>query len=166
VSPRKRTPQRRGERVAPPPAKEEWDVVFATGDAVDGWEELSRHAPGPTRGCWEKLRTDPFRHDRRQHPLRNRLGTRQIGEKTLNQWQYEVTGAGRVWYCPDPDERTVWLTDASVGHPEATESEEHLCPRPAADTSARSASPIGEMAGDVLERGRSALRPRHLPDQD
>ena len=34
----------RGERVAPPPAKEEWDVVFATGDAVDGWEE-------PTADC-------------------------------------------------------------------------------------------------------------------
>ena len=44
-----------------------------------------------------------------------------IGDKELEQWQYEVTGAGRVWYCPDPPERTVWLTDASVGHPKATE---------------------------------------------
>ena len=39
----------------------------------------------------------------------------------LEQWQYEVTGAGRVWYCPDRESRTVWLTDASVGHLKATE---------------------------------------------
>ena len=118
---RKRTPQRRGERVAPPPPNDEWDVVFATSQAVDGWEQLGRHAPGPTHECWQQLRTNPLRHDRRQKPLKGRLSERQIGDQTLEQWQYEVTGAGRVWYCPDPTSGTVWLTDASVGHPKATE---------------------------------------------
>lgn len=118
---RKRTPQRRGERVAPPPAKDHWDVIFATGDAVNGWDQLGRHAPGPTNDCWEHLRADPLRTDRRQAALKGRLSRRQIGEKELEQWQYEVTGAGGVWYCPDPQERTVWLVDASVGHPNATE---------------------------------------------
>ena len=121
MTPRKRTLQRRGERVAPPPAKTQWDVIFATSDAVDGWEQLGRHTPGPTNDYWEQLRTDPLRIDRRQAALKGQLSRRQIGEKELEQWQYEVTGAGRVWYCPDPQEPTVWLTDASVGHPKATE---------------------------------------------
>jgi hypothetical protein len=36
-------------------------------------------------------------------------------------WQYEVTAAGRLWYCIDDQHRTVWLTDATTGHPKATE---------------------------------------------
>lgn len=67
------------------------------------------------------LRMEPFRRDRRQHPLHDRLEYRTVGGRRLGQWQYEVTGAGRVWYCPDPEVRTVWLTDAFVGHPKATE---------------------------------------------
>jgi len=39
----------------------------------------------------------------------------------MEQWQYEVTGAGRLWYCIDDEQRTVWLIDATVGHPKATE---------------------------------------------
>ena len=66
----KRTPPQRGERVAPPPTRGEWDVVFATSDAADGWEQLGRHAPGPTNECWRRLRTNPLRVDKRQHPLK------------------------------------------------------------------------------------------------
>lgn len=96
-------------------------MVFATGDAVDGWEQLGRQAPGPTEDCWQQLRTDPLRRDKRQHPLRDKLGHRIVGERELEQWQYEVTGAGRVWYCPDLIQRIVWMTGAFVGHPKATE---------------------------------------------
>lgn len=39
----------------------------------------------------------------------------------MEQWQYEVTGAGRLWYCIDDGQRIVWLTEATVGHPKATE---------------------------------------------
>jgi hypothetical protein len=44
-----------------------------------------------------------------------------IGDQELDQWHYEVTEAGRVWYCTDPKQKIVWMTDASVGHPRATE---------------------------------------------
>lgn len=40
---------------------------------------------------------------------------------TLERWQYEVTGAGRVWYLVDDERRTVWISYAGVGHPKATE---------------------------------------------
>lgn len=31
------------------------------------------------------------------------------------------TAGGRIWYCPDPDKRVVWLIAASTGHPKVTE---------------------------------------------
>jgi len=39
----------------------------------------------------------------------------------LEQWQYEVTGGGRIWYLVDDATRTVWLTYAGTGHPKATD---------------------------------------------
>jgi hypothetical protein len=44
-----------------------------------------------------------------------------VGGKTLEQWQYEVTGAERIWYGIDDDRRTVHLTLARVGHPRQTD---------------------------------------------
>jgi hypothetical protein len=29
------------------------------------------------------------------------LGTRSVNGEMLEQWQYEVTGGGRLWYCID-----------------------------------------------------------------
>jgi hypothetical protein len=100
----------------------EWDIRFATGESADGWEKLPAHAPGPTKECWERPRQDPRRHDQRQKQLRDKLGSRRVGNQLLEQWQYEVTGAGRVWNCPEDSRRTVWLTYASTGHPSATGS--------------------------------------------
>jgi hypothetical protein len=62
-------------------------------------------------------RTNP----RRQHPLRGELAVHVVSGRPLEQWQYEVTGAGRVWYCIGDGARTVWLTAASTGHPKGTE---------------------------------------------
>jgi hypothetical protein len=44
-----------------------------------------------------------------------------VNGRLLEQWQHEVTGAGRVWYVIDDDRRTAWMTDASPGHPKETE---------------------------------------------
>jgi hypothetical protein len=49
------------------------------------------------------------------------LGQRIVNGIEMEQWQYEVTSAGRLWYCIDEQALTVWLTDAHVGHPKATE---------------------------------------------
>jgi hypothetical protein len=115
--------KRRGARVAPPPRTGEWVLRFQDAGAADGWEDLCRRAPGPTREAWEELTRNP--RDRsnpsRQAPLRHALARRVIGGKELEQWQYEVTGAGRIWYCPDDETRTVLLTRATTGHPKETE---------------------------------------------
>jgi hypothetical protein len=39
----------------------------------------------------------------------------------LEQWQYEVTAGGRIWYCPDPQDKIVWIVVASTAHPKLTE---------------------------------------------
>lgn len=39
----------------------------------------------------------------------------------MEQWQYEVTSGGRIWYGIDDAKRTIWMTHAGTGHPKATE---------------------------------------------
>ena len=112
---------KRGDRVAPPPGEGEWDLRFGDAEAVNGWDQLSRHAPGPTLAGWTILRRDPRRRGGRQHPLKGELGTRLIGGRLLEQWQLEITGAGRIWYAIDDERRVVVLTLATVGHPARTD---------------------------------------------
>ncbi|EUA35221.1 hypothetical protein I552_6011 [Mycobacterium xenopi 3993] len=33
----------------------------------------------------------------------------------MEQWQYEVTGGGRIWYLVDVEKRTLWLRHAGLG---------------------------------------------------
>jgi hypothetical protein len=112
---------KRKERVAPPPKAGGWDFRFATSDAVKGWEQVCSAAPANARTAWDRITSDPRRRDARQHPLKGSLGTRLVNGVELEQWQYEVTAGGRIWYCVDDEESTVWMTDASIGHPKGTE---------------------------------------------
>lgn len=64
--------------------------------------------------------TTPENHDR-QHRLRGDFATHAIGGVPLEQWQYEITAGGRIWYCPDPEKRIMWIVIATCGHPKATE---------------------------------------------
>jgi len=70
------------------------------------------------RAAWETLTRGP--RDRsnpaRQAQQRLDLATRTIGGREFEQWQYEVTGGGRIWYCPDPEKMIVLVTYAGVGH--------------------------------------------------
>jgi len=113
-------PKRR-ERVAPPPAKGGWDFRYATGEAVTGWESVCAVAASNARVAWERITADPRRRDDRQHPLKGELGSRTVNSETMEQWQYEVTSGGRLWYCIDDRRRTIWLTEAMSGHPKPTE---------------------------------------------
>jgi len=114
---------KRGDRVAPPPRQGEWEMQFFTADSARGWEDLCKQARGPTREAWEGISRDPRGRQnlKRQHPLQGDFATRLINGVSLEQWQYEVTGAGRIWYCPDPTEKIVYVTLAGCGHPNATD---------------------------------------------
>jgi hypothetical protein len=115
---------KRGDRAAPPPRSGEWDLLFGDASAADGWEALGKQAAGPLFEAWAHLRRDP--RDRavnadRIHPLKGSLGKKTIGGRELAQWQYEVTGAGRIWYCPDDARKVVHITWACAGHPPRTD---------------------------------------------
>jgi hypothetical protein len=58
---------------------------------------------------------------RRHHRLKGSLGTAKHGGRELEQWQYEITGSGRVWFLIDDAERKVWLTLVESGHPSKTD---------------------------------------------
>jgi hypothetical protein len=116
-------PAKRGDRVAPPARPGGWEARFVTSEAAKGWEELCRVARANTWEAWVVLTERPQRPENpaRQHRLRGQLSTHHIGGRMLEQWQYEVTAGGRIWYCPDPDRRIVWVVAASTAHPKATE---------------------------------------------
>ena len=112
---------RRRDRVAPPPRPGGWDIRFADNASAKGWEQICRESPSSARAAWEALTAAPRQHSRRQHPLRGSRRLYGVNGVEMEQWQYEVTGSGRIWYCIDDQKKTVWLTRVSVGHPKATE---------------------------------------------
>jgi hypothetical protein len=57
----------------------------------------------------------------RHHRMRHGLATEMVKGRVLDRWQIEVTGAGRVWYLVDEENRTIWIDYAGTGHPKATD---------------------------------------------
>ena len=114
------TPRRR-DRAAPPPRKGEWDCRFASNDAAKSWEQLGASAPNNVRAAWEHITANPRHRSKRQKRLRHALATATVNGIEMPQWQFEVTGGGRIWYCFDDDKKTIWLTAVHIGHPKATE---------------------------------------------
>ena len=112
---------KRKERVAPPPRADGWDFRFATSEAAKGWDQICAAASANARTAWDRITQDPRARSSRQHPLHGQLATRTINGNALEQWQYEATAAGRIWYCIDDAASTIWMTDASTGHPKVTE---------------------------------------------
>ncbi|MBO0870738.1 MAG: hypothetical protein J2P15_19450 [Micromonosporaceae bacterium] len=114
---------RRGDRVAPPPGPDEWDVIFGTNEAGKGWDELCTQATTNTRHAWQLMRTspDPTPTTSRHHPLKGAYSTGTYRGRRLPQWQIEVTGSGRIWYLIDAERHRVVVMYASPGHPRATD---------------------------------------------
>jgi hypothetical protein len=101
-----------------------WRLIFNDNSAAEGWQDLCALAPGNMQGVYDHLSKDP--RDRtskagRVCRLLGQLSTRDVKGSTLEQWQWEVTGGGRLWYCPDDPKRIVHIMRASVGHPKETD---------------------------------------------
>lgn len=113
---------KRGDSVAPPVFNGEYDVKYASQEAIDGWRELGKQASGKTRWAWDEMRTNPAPQPEtsRHHRLKHDLATATHGGHDLPQWQIEVTGGGRVWYLFDKEKKTCWLKLAKTGHPQQT----------------------------------------------
>lgn len=99
-----------------------WLVRAADRQAYQGWQQLLTNAAENLDRAWVALTSEPRRVDQRQHPLKGALGVVKVGGAVLEQWQYEVTGGGRIWYAIDDDGRTLWITRAGTGHPRQTDT--------------------------------------------
>jgi len=110
------------DRGNPIPRPHPWLVRAADRQAYQGWQRLLAAVPGNLDRAWVALTSDPRHIDQRQHPLKGSLGMVKIAGSALEQWQYEVTGGGRIWYAIDDDNRTLWITRAGAGHPKDTDT--------------------------------------------
>lgn len=108
----------RGDDIPRPKA---WKFTFGDRQAANGWAELVRSAPNAADHAWVAITSDAKRTDGRQHQLKGNLATATHRGKKLPQWQYEVSGGGRVWYLVDDEQRHLILTHAGPGHPQATD---------------------------------------------
>ncbi len=63
---------------------------------------------------------DRSANPKRTHKLKGELAIRVIAGQKFEQWQHELTGAGRIWYCPDKESRIIWVTRVSLRHPNET----------------------------------------------
>lgn len=109
-------------RGEPIPRPRPWLVRAADRQAYQGWQRLLTVAPDNLDRAWVALTSDPRHIDQRQHPLKGALGVLKVAGAALEQWQYEVTGGGRIWYAIDDDSRTLWITRAGTGHPKQTDT--------------------------------------------
>lgn len=109
----------RGEHIARP---HPWLVRAADRQAFQGWQRLLAAVPENLDRAWVAITGDPRHIDQRQHPLKGALGTVKVAGAALEQWQYEVTGGGRIWYAVDDENRTLWITRAGSGHPKQTDT--------------------------------------------
>jgi hypothetical protein len=114
---------KRGDRIAPPPVPDEWDVIFGTNDAGKCWDELCAQAANNTRLAWQLMRTGPVpaAMTSRHHRLKGSYATGTYRGKPLPQWQIEVTSGGRIWYLAYTAQRRVIIMHASPRHPKPTE---------------------------------------------
>lgn len=104
------------------PRPKPWIVRAADRQAYQGWQRLLTTVPDNLDRAWMAMTGNPRHIDQRQHPLKGQLGVVKLGSAALDQWQYEVTGAGRIWYAIDDESRTLWITRAGAGHPKPTDT--------------------------------------------
>jgi hypothetical protein len=86
-----------------------------------GWDELLRQVPEAADRAWVSITGDPRWTDSRQHRLKGNLSVVTVGDRCMEQWQFEVTAGGRIWYGIDDPTRTLWITQAGTAHPRQTD---------------------------------------------
>jgi hypothetical protein len=111
----------RRSRVPRPSTGEEWELRFLKNPAARGWDELCAQQPEAAARAHDYLRTRPRQHSDRNHRLKGALGTGSFGGVSLERWQHEVTGAGRIFFLIDDKSRTIWREEVKIGHPKTTE---------------------------------------------
>ncbi len=110
---------RRGDPIERPTP---WTVRAADLTAGKGWDALAAQRPEAADRAWVAITSEPRRTDSRQHQLKGSFGTVSVAGTPMEQWQYEATAGGRVWYAIDDEHRTLWVTEAGTAYRKQTET--------------------------------------------
>lgn len=114
---------KRGQAVQRPTGKGEWQLRHGSKATGKAWSELSNtRLVTPLARLYDQLVSDPrWRGDpERHHQLKGGLATAKHQGRTLERWQHEISGSGRVWFLMDDDQHIVWLVYVGAGHPPQT----------------------------------------------
>jgi mRNA-degrading endonuclease RelE of RelBE toxin-antitoxin system len=111
----------RGARVPRPPSEGEWTLRYTAREVAVEWEKLCSTHASAARRAYDYLTQNPRQRTERNFRLKGELGTCDYRGRTLERWQHEVTGGGRIFFLIDDERRTVWLQQVYIGHPKATE---------------------------------------------
>lgn len=117
-------PKPPGRRAASPTAAGPWTVRPVSARAQKEWEQSRAAEPDLMSALRERLRLCPLdrsENPNRTHQLKPPLAEKVVGGKKLQQWQHELSGGGRVFYCPDRTDRIVWVTKVDLTHPKEAE---------------------------------------------
>src|SRR5215217_434044 len=87
-----------------------WVVLLVDRQAAQGWAALLAQVPENLDRAWVAITARPRGRENlsRQHRLKYDLRTIKVDGAELEQWQYEVTGGGRIWYAIDDERNTLW----------------------------------------------------------
>lgn len=118
---------KRGERVARPTKRTEYELFFCTREAAKGWVDcLAVVARNAMVDAYDRLTQQPRDETERQYRLRADYATGTYGGQTYERWQYKISSGGRIWYLVDdtPTNRSagrVLVERAEPGHPKETD---------------------------------------------
>lgn len=111
---------KRGDLVASPPKRTEYEIRFATTDARKGWQDLVATIRNPMAETWDFLTRTPLSTTPTNYRLRGELGTIQRNGTVHERWQHKPTakGTARIWFYAH--ERTIHLEQVHTSHPNET----------------------------------------------
>ncbi|MBN9747214.1 hypothetical protein DMP23_40020 [Amycolatopsis sp. A1MSW2902] len=111
---------KKGELVPRPPKKIEYEIRFATTDALKGWRDLVATIRNAMADTWDFLTRTPEATTPANYRLKGELGTVQRGGKSYERWQHKPTvgGSARIWFYIS--EHTVYLEQVHTHHPNET----------------------------------------------
>jgi crotonobetainyl-CoA:carnitine CoA-transferase CaiB-like acyl-CoA transferase len=113
---------KRGAQAIRPAQQHEWTLRYASREVAEGWVNLCAQIPGVMATVYDRLTDNPRHSDNsvRHSRLHSNLRATTVNGDILEQWQYEVSGGGRVWYAINDATRVVWITKATARHPNET----------------------------------------------
>ena len=89
---------KKGEPVARPSKKADYQITLDTREAVKGWTDLLATQRSSVVDAWDFLTADPTRRTAKNDQLRGDLALVTANGKTHQRWQHELSGGARIWY--------------------------------------------------------------------